>query len=149
MMKLTGIPTNPSIKLDGQDISAIIRGKSRSHPPIFTMKDTVVRTIRSGKWKLFLVKPDYYRETDLKNWTDKRAPDGTTILAPPEQATPADYPGIKPEKMTGEMLLFDLEKDPTESTDLSGEYPLVKEDMVRKYHEFLRSIQQPNLRSIQ
>jgi uncharacterized sulfatase len=140
VMNLTGIKTNPVIKLDGQDISGIIRGKTTSHPPIFTMRDTVIRTIRDGKWKLFLTKADFYREVDLKNWTDKRAPDGTTILAPVEQATPADYPGIKPVKMEGEMLLFDLEKDPAESNDLSDKYPQVKQDMVRKYKEFLHSI---------
>jgi len=146
IMKLTGIETNPAVHLDGQDISGIIRGESNNHPPIFTMRDTVVRTIRDGKWKLFLTKPDYYREPDLTNWKDKRAPDGTTILAPVEQATPADYPGLKPEKMAGEMLLFDLEKDPTESTDLSGTYPQVKQEMVRKYEEFLQSVRQPNLK---
>jgi arylsulfatase A-like enzyme len=140
IMKLTGIETNPVITLDGKDISAIIRGKSTSHSPIFTMKDTVIRTIRDGKWKLFLTRPDYYKAVDLKNWKDNRAPDGTTILAPVEQATPADYPGLKPEKMDGEMLLFDLEKDPAESTDLSGKYPRIKEEMIMKYHEFLNSI---------
>jgi arylsulfatase A-like enzyme len=140
IMKLTGIETNPAIILDGKDISGIIRGKSKNHPPIFTMKDTIIRTIRDGKWKLFLTKPDYYKEVDLKNWKDNRAPDGTTILAPVEQATPADYPGLKPEKMEREMLLFDLENDPTESTDLSGKYPQIKEDLIKKYHEFLNSI---------
>jgi len=139
LMKLTGIKTDPEIKLDGEDISAIIKGKSNQHPPIFTMKDTTLRTIRDGKWKLFLTKPDFYHEIDLENWTDERGPDGTTILAPFQQATPADYPGVKPEMMAGEMLLFDLENNPTESTDLSGKYPQIKEDMVRKYHKFLNS----------
>jgi arylsulfatase A-like enzyme len=144
LMKLTGIKTDPGIKLDGRDISRIISGKSGSHPPIFTMKDTTIRTIRDGKWKLFLIKPEFYREIDLKNWTDKRGPDGTTILAPVAQATPADYPGLKPEKMDGEMLLFDLEKDPTESTDLSAKFPQVREEMIRKYEEFLHSLHKPN-----
>jgi arylsulfatase A-like enzyme len=144
LMKLTGIQTDPGIKLDGRDISRIISGKSSKHPPIFTMKDTVIRTIRDGKWKLFLTKPEFYKEPDLKNWTDKRGPDGTTILAPMTQATPADYPGLKPEKMDGEMLLFDLEKDPTESTDLSAKFPQVKEEMIRKYEEFLRSLHKRN-----
>ena len=60
------------------------------------------------------------------------------------QATPADYPGIKPMKMEGEMLLFDLEKDPAESTDLSAKFPQVKEDMVRRYKAFLQSIHGQN-----
>ena len=126
IMKLAGIKTDPAIMLDGQDISVIINGKSKKHPPIFTMKDTLVRTIRDGKWKLFLSKPDFYKEVDLKNWHDERGPDGTSIIAPFEQALPADYPGIKPEKIMGQMLLFDLEKDPIESTDLSEKYPKSK-----------------------
>jgi uncharacterized sulfatase len=146
LMKLTGIKTDKGIKLDGQDISAIIKGKSNHHPPIFTMRDTTIRTIRDGKWKLFLIKPDFYHARDLKNWTDARGPDGTTILAPYQQATPADYPGIKPEKMAGEMLLFDLENDPTESTDLSGKYPQIKEKMIGKYNAFLNSIPNPKLK---
>lgn len=139
IMKLAGIKTDPAIMLDGQDISSIIKGKSKKHPPVFTMRDTTIRTIRDGKWKLFLSKPDFYKEPDLKNWTDKRGPDGTTILAPFQQATPADYPGIKPVRMAGEMLLFDLEKDPKESIDLSQKYPQIKATLIRKYQDFLNS----------
>ena len=140
VMKLTDINADPSIQLDGQDISGIISGKTTKHSPIFTMKDSVIRTIRDGKWKLFLTKPDYYKEIDLRTWIDNRAPDGTTIIAPSQQATPADYPGIKPEKMEGEMLLFDLENDPTESNDLSAKYPKIKEELIGKYHQFLQSL---------
>lgn len=141
LMKLTNIKTDPKIKIDGQDISAIIKGKSTDHSPVFSMKGTTIRTIRDGNWKLFVTKPDYYREIDLKNWKDERGPDGNTIIAPFIQATPADYPGIKPDKMDGEMLLFDLANDPAETTDLSKQYPEVKEKLVRKYNEFLATFQ--------
>jgi uncharacterized sulfatase len=136
-MRLTNIKTDPDIKLDGQDISAVIKGKSAVHSPIFSMKGTTIRTIRDGNWKLFVAKPEYYKEIDLTNWKDPRGPDGTTIIAPFVQATPADYPGVKPEKMEGEMLLFDVVKDPGETKDLSKQYPQVKEDLIRKYNEFL------------
>ncbi|MBM3414538.1 MAG: DUF229 domain-containing protein [Bacteroidetes bacterium] len=139
IMKLAGIKTDPSIKLDGQDISPIIRGTSKKHPPIFTMKNSTIRTIRDGKWKLFLSKPDFYKEADIKHWHDERGPDGTTILAPVQQATPANYPGVKPEFMNGEMMLFDLEKDPTESTDVAGKYPEVLDALVQKYKKYLYS----------
>ena len=139
LMKSTNIKTNPNIKLDGKNISRIIKGKSNSHGPIFSMKGTKIRTIRDGKWKLFLTKPDYYKEIDTKKWIDDRAPDGTTILAPLQQAIPDDYPGLKPEKMAGEMLLFDLEKDPSETTDLSEKYPKIKEKLLRKYQKFSNS----------
>ncbi|MHC1705709.1 MAG: sulfatase-like hydrolase/transferase [Tenuifilaceae bacterium] len=139
LMKLVGINTNSKIKLDGQDISEIIKGKSNDHSPIFSMKDTTIRTIRDGNWKLFVKKPDFYRQIDLKNWTDERGPDGSTIIAPKNQATPEDYPGVKPEKIVGEMLLFDLVEDPAETKDLSAKYPKIKNDLIKKYYEFLNS----------
>jgi arylsulfatase A-like enzyme len=140
LMNLTHIKTNPNIKIDGQNIMEIANGKSKEHTPIFSMKDTRIRTIRDGKWKLFLMKPEYFKEIDIKKWVDKRAPDGTTILAPLQQANPDDYPGAKPIQMEGEMLLFDLEKDPFESTNLIESFPKIKEDLIRKYNDFMNSI---------
>ena len=142
IMKIVNIKTDPKIKLDGKNISAIIKGKSRNHSPIFTMKETTIRTIRDGKWKLFLSKPIYYKEIDLAKWTDNRAPDGTTIIAPFQQANPGNYPGKKPEKMEGDLLLFDLEKDPAETTDLSAKYPQIKKKLIRKYQKYLNSLVQ-------
>jgi arylsulfatase A-like enzyme len=140
LMALTQTKTKPNIKIDGQNILNIATGKSNVHSPIFSMKDTRIRTIRDGKWKLFLSKPDYFKEIDSEKWVDKRAPDGTTILAPFQQATPADYPGVKPYKIIGEMLLFDLEKDPFESTNLIDTFPEIKEDLIRKYTAFLHTM---------
>jgi arylsulfatase A-like enzyme len=140
IMNLTGIKTDPGIYLDGQNIMPILTGKKMVHNPIFTMKEKQIKTIRDGKWKLFVVTPDFYKSADLTNWKDSRGPDGTTIIAPYEQSTPANYPGIKPEKMDGEMLLFDLENDRTESIDLSAKYPEIKSEMIKKYENFLKSI---------
>ncbi len=140
IMKLAGIKTDPAIVLDGENITPIMNDKSKQHPPIFTMRDSTIRTIRDGKWKLFLIKPDFYKQTDLKSWTDKRAPDGTTILAPSQQANPANYPGVKPEWQAGEMLLFDLENDPAETTDMSEKYPIIKMQMIQKYQQFINNI---------
>lgn len=140
IMKLTKLKTDSKIKLDGTDISEIINGKSTTHAPIFTMKDTTIRTIRDGKWKLFVKKPDYYKEVDLTNWKDERGPDGTTIIAPMAQATPANYPGLKPEKMEGEMLLFNLDDDPTESKNLAESFPKIKEKLIKEYTNFLKSL---------
>lgn len=143
LMNLTGIKTDPNIKLDGQDITPIINGKSTSHSPVFTMKNTKIQTIRDGNWKLFLNKPDYFKETNLDTWKDPRAPDGKTIIAPAEQATPEDYPGIKPLKMKGDMLLFNLDNDRTESTDVSDKNPEIKEKLIREYKKFLQSLPNP------
>jgi uncharacterized sulfatase len=140
VMGLTDIKADPGIILDGQDIMPLLRGKQMAHNPIFSMKDRQIKTIRDGRWKLFVVTPDYYKSTDLENWKDPRGPDGTTIIAPAAQFTPAAYPGIKPEKMSGEMLLFDLENDRTESIDLSSKYPEIKSEMIKKYENFLKSV---------
>jgi arylsulfatase A-like enzyme len=140
IMNLAGIKTDPGRSLDGQNIMPILTGKQMNHNPIFTMKENQIKSVRDGKWKLFVVAPDYYKSPNLDNWKDPRGPDGTTIIAPAAQSTPADYPGIKPMKMEGEMLLFDLENDRTESTDLCGKYPEIKKDMIRKYEHFLESL---------
>lgn len=140
IMSLTGIKTDPAIILDGQNIMPILTGKQMAHNPIFTMRDKQIKTIRDGKWKLFVVTPDFYKSPNLDNWKDARGPDGTTIIAPFEQFTPAAYPGIKPEKMDGEMLLFDLENDRTESTDVSLLYPDIKRELIVKYEQFLKSL---------
>ncbi len=147
LMKLTNIKTDPKIKLDGTDISEIIEGKTTSHGPIFTMKNSEIQTIRDGKWKLFLKEPPYYKEVDLTNWKDPRAPDGKTIIAPTEQANPADYPGIKPEKMEGEMLLFNLEDDPAESKNLIESFPGIKDKLVKQYINFQKSLPQNSIKN--
>jgi arylsulfatase A-like enzyme len=140
LMDVCKIKTKPEVQLDGQNISKIIRGKSTVHSPIFSMRDTNIRTIREGKWKLFVVPADFYKEVDLNKWSDPRAPDGKTIIAPLEQATPENYPGVKPNKIQGEMLLFDLEKDPSETVNLASEYPEIKEKLMQQYHQFLNSL---------
>jgi uncharacterized sulfatase len=140
IMNLTGIKLDPLVKLDGQDITSILIGKQIVHSPVFTMKDNQIKTIREGKWKLFVVRPDFYKSADLSSWKDPRGPDGTTIIAPYAQATPADYPGIKPDFMKGDFLLFNLEDDPSESTDLSGKYPEIKSELIMKYERYLESL---------
>lgn len=140
LMDVCNIKTNPDVKLDGQNIVSIIKGKSSVHTPVFSMRDTKIRTIREGKWKLFVAPADFYKEVDLKNWSDPRAPDGETIIAPFEQATPENYPGVKPNKIQGEVLLFDLEKDPGETLNLASEYPEIKEKLMQKYEAFLDSL---------
>ncbi|HEX2976039.1 MAG TPA: sulfatase-like hydrolase/transferase [Bacteroidales bacterium] len=140
IMSLAGIRTDPSIILDGQDITSIFLGLQKTHNPVFTMKDKQIKTIRDGKWKLFVARPDFYKKPDMSKWKDARGPDGKTIIAPFNQATPEDYPGIKPEIMEGDFLLFDLEKDPAESTDVSALHPEIKKELISKYERFLESL---------
>jgi hypothetical protein len=48
-----------------------------------------------------------------------------TILAPYQQARPDDYPGVRTGVAGKEMLLFDLEADPSEQRDVSDSHPEV------------------------
>jgi arylsulfatase A-like enzyme len=132
LQHLTTLQQDPKIKLDGQNISAILKGKKQDHDPIFSMKDHKIKTIRVGKWKMYLSTPDFYQEIDLKKYSDPRKPDGISIIAPLQQASPEAYPGLKPRRMPGESFLFDLENDPYESINLADKHPEIIKELLEK-----------------
>ena len=129
LLSLTGVAPGEEKVIDGQDISEILKGNQSEHAPVFSMHNEHIMSVRKGDWKLFVRKPRYYKKVDLSTWTDRRAPDGTSIIARMEgQATPAQYPGIIPEEPENDIQLFNLSADPGESTDLARERPeMVKE----------------------
>ena len=85
---------------------------------------------------MYVEKPSFYKKPNLTNWKDKRGPDGTTIIAPYEQATPAMYPGVKPEKMEGEVFLFNLDKDIAEMHNVAEENPEIVAALQEEYEEY-------------
>jgi len=139
---MAGLDTPEGLTLDGQDITDILSGQRKEHPPIFTMRGDEVRTVRKGTWKLFLKKPKFYRPVDLENWKDKRAPDGVTIIAPEEQATPGQYPGIRPEHMAGDFLLFNLSEDISEMKNRYDKNLEKVKALKKSYHQFIISIEE-------
>ena len=141
LLALTGIEPSREIFLDGQDISEILKGNQADHPPVFSLHNEHIMSVRKGDWKLFIKKPRGYREHDLSTWKDPRAPDGTTILARMEgQATPAQYPGVIPENAENDIQLFNLKTDPTESRDLAKENPEKVEELLQDYRKFKNSL---------
>jgi len=145
IFSLTNIVPSASKKLDGQDITAILQGKSESHSPVFSLHNDEIMSIRKGDLKLFIKNPKPFREVDLNTWSDPRGPDGTTILAQLEgQATPAQYPGVIPDNSKHRIQLFDLKNDPTESMDLSQERPEVVKELLQAYKEFEKSLKSDN-----
>lgn len=141
IFSLTNIVPSKSNKLDGQDITAILQGKSEKHSPVFSMHNDEIMSIRKGDLKLFINSPKPFKEVDLTTWSDPRGPDGTTIIAQMEgQANPGDYPGVIPGKIKKKIQLFDLKKDPTESNDLSLERPEVVKGLMQDYKEFEKSL---------
>jgi uncharacterized sulfatase len=140
ILSMAGIALPDSLILDGENIVEVLKGNKVEHKPIFTMRQQTIRTIRKGDWKLFLEKPRFYRPVDLENWSDFRAPDGETIIAPFEQATPAQYPGIKPEKMEGDIFLFNLKEDISEMHNLADEHPEIVNELRKEYEAFLATL---------
>jgi uncharacterized sulfatase len=140
LLSLAGIELPEEVLLDGEDITEILKGNKKEHRPIFTMRGNEIRTIRKGDWKLFLERPSFYRPVNLENWKDKRAPDGVTIIAPNEQATPAHYPGIRPESMPGDTFLFDLSIDISEMKNQFEEHKGKVGELEAAHSEFLKTL---------
>ena len=81
-------------------------------------------TVRDARWKLHVLPARDRRDGKPgERWVDPRGPDGVTILAPYEQAQPAEYPGLRTGDETGAMSLFDLANDPAEQHDVAAEHP--------------------------
>ncbi len=138
LLSLSGITPTESAELDGEDITDILNGARKEHAPIFSLHNDKVHSVRKGDYKLFLQKPRYKRLPST--WVDKRGPDGTTIIAPFEQARPEDYPGIVPEKPAKKIQLFDLKNDVTESNDLSEDQPEKVQELLQDYQTWLKTV---------
>lgn len=131
-------PATPN-SIDGADIREVLNGYQRNHAPVFTMIEDRIMTVRKGNYKLFVDVPRYKRLP--ADWVDSRGPDGTTILAPMEQATPAQYPGVIPEKSKNKIQLFNVKTDKTESKDLAVEMPEKVSELLTEYNKFEKSLQ--------
>lgn len=133
----------PAVIIDGEDITRILQKKQFEHGPVFSSHNNAIVTVREGDWKLFVREPKYFVVKDRTGWKDPRGPDGTTIIAPHEQYSPVDYPGIKPEKI-GEkpVLLFNLREDSCEMHDLSDNRPEIKERLMKISNEFMISLKE-------
>ena len=139
LLSLTGIPMPEGLSIDGEQIVDVLQGEKQVHSAIFTMRGDEIRTIRKGDWKLFLKKPKFFVPVDLATWSDWRGPDGTSIIAPYEQADPSMYPGVKPEKMEGDKFLFNLREEVSEMTNRSVTHPDISAELEKEYLDFLNT----------
>lgn len=80
-------------------------------------------SVRVGKWKLHVKTPPIWPQNLAGDWVDSRGPDGATIIAPYEQATPADQPDALTGDAVEPMVLFD--PDPTEQKNVAAKHPPV------------------------
>lgn len=138
ILSLAKINPSKTNVLDGQDITKILKGEEKAHSPIFTMIDDRIMTIRKGDFKLFVNIPRYKRLPS--NWVDSRGPDGTTIIAPMEQARPEQYPGVLPAKSAKEIQLFNVKYDISEAKELSEAMPEKVKELIQDYEYFKKSL---------
>lgn len=115
-------------KLDGTNILPSITSDSRIEPRnVFFENGGQLHAVRNGKWKLHFLPPRdrLVGQNTIATYVDPRAPDGVTILAPPEQAKPDQHPGLTTGDIVTGIALFDLEKDRGEQKDVAAKNPAV------------------------
>ncbi len=133
--RLAGVPVPEDRIIDGRDIMPLLQDEAAPspHDAVFGMHGERLATVRRGKWKLHVRKPQSTRRDHLPpertvDWVDPRAPDGVTILAPFEQPKPDQYPGVSTGDEPEPMMLFDLSEDRAEQHNVAGEHlDVVKE----------------------
>ncbi len=121
-----GVSLPAESTIDGRSLLAVASGEeSQVHDVVFGHQGNRVTTVRDGRWKLHAAPSRERRDAaaDARAWVDPRGPDGVTILAPYEQHTPADYPGVRGGDDTVSGSLFDLSSDPAEQHDVAVEHP--------------------------
>ncbi len=133
----TAPPKN--LLLDGRDILSVFASDEISpHDVIFGQQAAKLATVRDARWKLHVLKPGIGLSASYKpgdHRTDPRAPDGVTILAPYEQATPDQLPGVQTGDTPKAMQLFDLQDDPSEQHDVSAQHGDIVERLKKSFDE--------------
>ena len=144
--KLAGAPIPSDRTIDGRDILPLLtEADARGpHEAIFAMSGGRLHIVRSGKWKLHVRAPGAPRGPDsvqsyIEGSWNARSPDGTTIIAPPDQPYPTRHPGILTGDKRKEMMLFDLEADPAEQQDVADSHP----DVVKKLKALFDAVDGP------
>jgi hypothetical protein len=71
---------------------------------------------------------------------DRVWPNGVTILGQQEQPTSMDYPGVVPKPLGNPHPLFNLAKDPAESSDVSEMHPEVVDRLRAMYESYVEAL---------
>jgi arylsulfatase len=104
------IPTDRVI--DGLDISNIIKGKSTSiERPYFYYQHQDLRAVRKGKWKLHLPHNPNSKSIAYRKWPVHIAPEDRVLFTEP--------------------MLYNLENDIGETTNVASENPAVVEELTK------------------
>jgi uncharacterized sulfatase len=137
VLEAAGIEAPTDRVIDGRSLLPLLTGKGPySARPIFAMLGANLMTVREGRWKLHVRMPGtpgFLRDPD--HWVDPRGPDGVTLLAPYEQSAPKEFPGIRTGDEPKQLMLCDLESDPSEQHDVAAEHPDVVQRLRKAFDE--------------
>jgi len=141
ILKAAGVDVPRDRIIDGKDIWPLLTSDRAEspHEAIFGMQGPNLVTVRSGKWRLHVRSPGPVPKRSA-DWVDPRGPDGVTIIAPYGQARPSDYPGVIGGDGPRNMMLFDIEADPSEQHDLSKKHPDVVKRLKAIYDKTLAEV---------
>jgi arylsulfatase A-like enzyme len=109
---LAGVPLPTDRKIDGANILAVLTGKSKKSPHefLYYYNGSNLQAVRQGKWKLHLPR---------------------TIADQPFWAK-AGNPTVKPMLVLKENVLFDLEADIGEKSDVAAQNPAVVAQLLKE-----------------
>ncbi len=146
LAKLAGAALPTGRTIDGRDIFPLMSedGAPSPHEAIFAMSGGRLHIVRSGKWKLHVRAPGAPRGSGViqdyveTSW-DLRKPDGATIIAPFEQPHPIRHPGVLSGDSRKDMMLFDMEADRSEQTDVADSHP----DVVKRLKALFDGVDGP------
>jgi arylsulfatase A-like enzyme len=138
VLSAAGVSQPTDRTIDGVDLMPLLSGSEKVMQPepryIFGQAGEHLATVRDEHWKLHVRKPNTRLSLPAgASWIDPRAPDGTTILAPTEQAHPSQYPGLETGDAAVPMMLFDLKSDPGEQYNVAAEHPEVLQRLQRAF----------------
>ncbi len=121
-------------KIDGKDLWPLLTSAEAPspHEAVFGMQGPNLATVRIGRWRLHVRSPGPIPNRG-DDWVDPRGPDGVTLLAPYEQARPSAYPGVQGGDTPKTMMLFDIDRDPSEQNDVSADHPDVVQQLKASY----------------
>ena len=141
-LKLAGASLSKDRTIDGRDIMPVLTQQAKSpHEILVAQHGPKVTTVISGRWKLHVKAPSPWprKHINSADWIDPRGPDGTTIIAPKEQATPLDIPdpGTEEGCPAADGILLDLQTDPAEQKNVAAAHPDVIAYLMESYEKLL------------
>jgi uncharacterized sulfatase len=142
-LAIAGIAAPSDRVIDGADIRPLLTSNAKSpHDVILGSQGPRLATVRDAEWKLHVLSPNQRMLTpsQIERWIDPRAPDGVTILAPYEQSSPSEFPGVTTGDEPVEMALFHLSVDPAEQHNVASANPDIVKHLKSKFDAMAKDV---------